>query len=131
LSAPGCCLTCPFAWRDLIPGAALCTGAGLIVHAVAVLFLRNWPGEYSRAYGGFGISLALCAFVGIFASFWVWIAAVMGVYRERKAGPAAVAAMAELSADVSASQTAQDAVQAVPPVRPGPGVLGPAAENHP
>jgi len=98
------------------------------VHAVAVLFLRTWFGEYGHAYGGFGISLALCAFVGIFASFWVWIAAVMGVYWERRAGPAAVAAMAELSADISASQTAQDAVQAMPPVRPGP---GPATENHP
>ena len=128
LVSPRLLLDLPFAWRDLIPGAAVCTGAGVIVHAVAVLFLRNWFGEYGHAYGGFGISLALCAFVGIFASFWVWIAAMMGVYWERKAGPAAVAAMAELSADTSASQTAQDAVQAVPPVRPGP---GPATENHP
>jgi hypothetical protein len=107
-------LDLPFAWRDLIPGTAVCTGAGVIVHAVAVLFLRNWFGEYSHAYGGFGVSLTLCAFVGIFASFWVWIAAVMGVYWERKAGPAAVAAMGELSADISALQTAQDAVLAVP-----------------
>jgi hypothetical protein len=42
-------------------------------------------------------------FVGIIASFWVWIAAVMGVWWERKAGPAAVATMEKLSADVSAS----------------------------
>jgi len=126
LVSPRLLLDLPFAWRDLIPGAAVCTGAGVIVHAVAVLSLRNWFGEYGHAYGGFGISLALCAFVGIFASFWVWIAAMMGVYWERKAGPAAVAAMAELSADTSTSQTAQDAVQAVPPVRPGP-----ATENHP
>jgi hypothetical protein len=39
----------------------------------------------------------------IVASCWVWIAAVMGVYWERKAGPAAVAAMEELSAGISAS----------------------------
>lgn len=59
---------------------------------------------------------------------WVWIAAVTGVYWERNAGPAAVAAMGELSADISASQTAQDAVQAVPPVRQR---QRPAPENHP
>ena len=58
----------------------------------------------SPAYGGFGVSLALIAAVGIIASFWVWIAAVMGVYWEHKAGPAAVAAMEELSAEISASE---------------------------
>jgi hypothetical protein len=67
---------------------------------VAAFFLRNWFGEYGHAYGGFGVSLALAAFVGIIASFWVWIAAVMGAWWERKAGPAAVAAMEELSADL-------------------------------
>jgi uncharacterized BrkB/YihY/UPF0761 family membrane protein len=128
LVTPRLLLDLPFAWRDLIPGAAVCTGAGVIVHAVAVLFLRNWFAEYGHAYGGFGVSLALCAFVGIFAAFWVWIAAVMGVYWERKAGPAAVAAMGELSADISASQTAQDAVQAAPTVRQRP---GPETQNHP
>ena len=40
-----------------------------------------------------GVSLALIAAIGIISSFWIWIAAVMGVYWERKAGPAAVAAM--------------------------------------
>jgi len=98
-------LDLPFAWRDLVPGAAICTVAGAIVHVVAVFFLRNWFSEYGNAYGGFGfgIGLALIAAVGIIASFWVWIAAVMGVYWERKAGPAAVAAMEELSAGISAS----------------------------
>jgi hypothetical protein len=41
------------------------------------------------------------AAIGIVATFWVWIAAVMGFYWERKAGPATVAAMEELSADIS------------------------------
>lgn len=82
------------------------TGSGvlaIIVHAVTTFLLRNWFGEYGHAYGGFGISLALVAFVGLIASFWVWIAAVMGVYWERKAGPAAVAKMEELSAEISTS----------------------------
>ena len=96
-------LDLPFKWRDLVPGAAVCTAAATVVHTVATLFLRNWFGEYGHAYGAFGISLALAAFVGIIASFWVWIAAVMGVWWARKAGPAAVAAMEELSADLSAS----------------------------
>jgi uncharacterized BrkB/YihY/UPF0761 family membrane protein len=103
LLSPRLLLDLPFAWRDLIPGAAVCTGAAIVVHTVSALFLRNWFGEYGHAYGGFGISLALVAFVGIIASFWVWIAAVMGVWWERKAGPAAVARMEKLSADISAS----------------------------
>jgi len=40
--------------------------------------------------------------IGIISSFWIWIAAVMGVYWERKAGPAAVAAMEKLSAEIGA-----------------------------
>jgi len=103
LVTPRLLLDLPFAWRDLVPGAAVCTVAGAIVHIVTVFFLRKWFGEYGNAYGAFGIALALIAAVGIIASFWVWIAAVMGVYWERKAGPAAVAAMEELSADLSAS----------------------------
>jgi hypothetical protein len=70
---------------------------------VAQFFLRNWLGAYGHGYGGFGVSLALAAFIGIIASFWVWIAAVMGVYWERQAGPAAVAKMEELSAGPGAS----------------------------
>jgi hypothetical protein len=93
LVSPRLLLDLPFAWRELIPGAAICTGAAIVVHTVWALFLRNWLGEYGHAYGGFGISLALAAFTGIIASFWVWIAAVMGVWWERKAGPAAIARM--------------------------------------
>ena len=95
LVTPRLLLDLPFAWRDLVPGAAICTVANAVVHAVAVFFLRNWFGEYGNAYGAFGVGLALIAALGIIASFWVWIAAVMGVYWERKAGPAAVAAMLE------------------------------------
>jgi uncharacterized BrkB/YihY/UPF0761 family membrane protein len=97
LVTPRLLLDLPFKWRDLVPGAAVCTVAASVVHTVATFFLRNWFGAYGHAYGGFGVSLALAAFVGIIASFWVWIAAVMGVWWERKAGPAAVAAMEELS----------------------------------
>ena len=103
LVSPRLLLDLPFAWRDLVPGAVVCTVAGAAVHAVAVFFLRKWFGEYGNAYGGFGVGLALIAALGIVASFWVWIAAVMGVYWERKAGPAAVAAMEERSAGISAS----------------------------
>jgi hypothetical protein len=102
LITPRLLLDLPFAWRDLVPGAAVCTGAALAVHAVAAFLLRYWFGFYGHGYGGFGIGLALISFTGIIASFWVWIAAVMGVYWEHKAGPAAVAAMEKLSADVSA-----------------------------
>ena len=103
LVSPRLLLDVPFAWRDLASGPVVCTVAGAAVHTVAVFSLRKWFGEYGNAYRGFGIGLALIAAIGIIASFWVWVAAVMGVYWERKAGPASVAAMEELSADVSAS----------------------------
>jgi uncharacterized BrkB/YihY/UPF0761 family membrane protein len=107
LFTPRLLLDLPFKWRDLVPGAVVCTAAALVVHAVTAFFLRNWIAEYGHAYGGFGVSLALIAAIGIIASFWVWIAAIMGVYWEHKAGPAAVAAMEELSAEISApDQTA-------------------------
>ncbi len=112
LVTPRLLLDLPFKWRDLVPGAALCTGAAVIVHAVVFFFLRKWVAEYGEAYGGFGVSLALIAAIGIISSFWIWIAAVMGVYWERKAGPAAVAAMEELSAEISASQPAAVSEQA-------------------
>jgi uncharacterized BrkB/YihY/UPF0761 family membrane protein len=102
LITPRLLLDLPFAWRDLVPGAVVCTGAAIVIHAVAAFFLRYWFGEYGHAYGGFGVGLALIAFTGIIASFWVWIAAVMGVWWEHKAGPAAVAAMEKLSADINA-----------------------------
>ncbi len=102
LLTPRLLLDLPFKWRDLVPGAAVCTVAAAIMHAVLSFFLRNWFSEYGHAYGGFGVSLALAAAVGIVASFWVWIAVVMGEYWERRAGPAAVAKMEELSVEISA-----------------------------
>ena len=102
LVTPRLLLDLPFKWRDLVPGAAVCTVAAAIMHAVLSFFLRNWFTEYGHAYGGFGVSLALVAAVGIVASFWVWIAVVMGEYWERRAGPAAVAKMEELSVEISA-----------------------------
>jgi len=112
LISPRLLLDLPFKWRDLMPGAALCTGAAVIVHAVLFFLFRRWIAEYGHAYGGFGVSLALIAAIGIISSFWIWIAAVMGVYWERKAGPAAVAAMEELSAEISASEPATVSKQA-------------------
>jgi uncharacterized BrkB/YihY/UPF0761 family membrane protein len=104
LVTPRLLLELPFRWRDLVPGAVVCAVAASIVHIVLIFFLRNWFSEYGHAYGGFGVSLALAAAVGLIASFWVWIAAVMGVYWERKAGPAAVAKMEELSAEIGTSK---------------------------
>src|SRR5262249_2754207 len=85
LVSPRLLLDLPFKWRDLVPGAAVCTIAAVVVHAATAFFLRNWVAAYGHAYGGFGVSLALIAAVGIIASFWVWIAAVMSVYWEHRA----------------------------------------------
>jgi len=99
LVTPRLVIHLPFGWRDLAPGAAFCTIAATVVNAISAYLLRNWFSAYGHAYGGFGIGLALMSYIGITATFWVWIAAVSGVYWERKAGTTKVASMEEQSAD--------------------------------
>jgi hypothetical protein len=103
LVTPRLLLDLPFAWRDLVPGAVASTGAAVVVSAVSAFQLHRWLSAYSHAYGGFGIGLSVIAYVGVIALFWVWIAAVMGVYWENKAGSAVVAAMHELATDAAHS----------------------------
>ena len=98
---PRLLLDLPFPWRDLAPGAAVSTGAAILINAVSSFELHRWLSAYGHAYGAFGIGLGLIAFLGIVALFWVWVAAVMGVYWEERAGSSAVAAMHELSADIA------------------------------
>lgn len=104
LLTPRLLLDLPFAWRDLAPGAAVSTGAAIVVNAVSAFQFHRWLSAYSHAYGGFGIGLSVIAYVGIIALFWVWIAAVMGVYWENKAGSAVVAAMHNLSTHAAPSE---------------------------
>jgi hypothetical protein len=107
LVTPRLLLELPFAWRDLATGAAICTMAVVAVNALASFELHRWFSEYGAAYGGFGVGLALMAAVALIATFWVWIAAVMGIYWERKAGSAVVARMEEPSAARAGSRRAQ------------------------
>ena len=100
---PRLLLDLPFAWRDLAPGAAVSTGAAILVTAVSSFQLHRWFSAYGKAYGAFGIGLGIIAYVGLIALFWVWIAAIMGVYWERRAGTSAVAAMHELATDPARS----------------------------
>jgi hypothetical protein len=97
LLTPRLLLDLPFAWRNLAAGAAVSAGAALLVNAVSAYQLHRWLSAYGHAYGGFGIALSMIAYVGVIALFWVWIAAVMGVYWQSKAGSAVVAAMHSLS----------------------------------
>jgi hypothetical protein len=98
LVTPRLLLDLPFAWHSLAPGAAVSTGAAVLVNAFSSFQLHRWLSGYSHAYGSFGIGLSIIAYVGLIALFWVWIAAVMATYWENKAGSAAVAAMHKLSA---------------------------------
>jgi membrane protein len=102
LVTPRLLLDLPFAWRNLLPGAAVSTGAAILVSAFSSFQLHRWLSGYGHAYGSFGIALSIIAYVGLIALFWVWIAAVMGTYWENKAGSAAVAAMREQSAEAAA-----------------------------
>ncbi|HEY7007783.1 MAG TPA: hypothetical protein VH395_02515, partial [Jatrophihabitantaceae bacterium] len=73
-------------------------------NAISSYQLHRWLGAYGHAYGGFGIALSMIAYVGLIALFWVWIAAVMGVYWESKAGSAVVAAMHNLATQADRAQ---------------------------
>jgi uncharacterized BrkB/YihY/UPF0761 family membrane protein len=97
LATPRLLLDLPFRWRDLIPGAGLCTAVAAAINVSSTFFLRNWFSAYGRAYGAFGVALALMSWIGIVALFWVWIAAAQGVYWERRAGRDAVLAMEQRS----------------------------------
>jgi uncharacterized BrkB/YihY/UPF0761 family membrane protein len=103
LVTPRLLLDLPFKWRDLMRGAAIGTAASVVVAVVSSFELRNWMRGYGHAYGGFGIGLAMMAYVGILALFWVWVAVIMGTYWEQQAGSTTVAAMQELSADAAAA----------------------------
>jgi uncharacterized BrkB/YihY/UPF0761 family membrane protein len=98
---PRLLLDLPFAWRDLVTGATVSTVAAVAVGAVSSFELHSWVRAYGQAYGSFGVALSIIAFTGILALFWVWVAAVMGVYWEYKAGSSAVVAMQELSAEIA------------------------------
>ena len=98
LMTPRLLLDLPFSWGDLVRGALVSTAAAVVVHLVTDFELHQWFREYSEAYGAFGIGLALMAAVALTATFWVWIAAVMGVYWEGEVGAAAVERMERLSA---------------------------------
>jgi membrane protein len=101
LVSPRILLDLPFVWRDLVPGAAICTVFSAGVSAVVAFELHRWLEQYTQAYGAFGVALALVAGVAIIATFWVWIAAVMGTYWEGKVGHAVSEKMKELSAEMA------------------------------
>ena len=75
LVTPRLVLDLPFAWRDLLPGALICTAIAAVINLSSTFFLARWFGVYGRAYGAFGISIALMSWIGIISLFWVWIAA--------------------------------------------------------
>jgi len=83
LASPRLLLDLPFEWRHLVPGAAICVVTYAIVGGVSTFLMRNWLSAYGHAYGGFGISLAFLSWIGVLATFWVWIAAIAGIYWER------------------------------------------------
>ncbi len=103
LVTPRLVLDLDFGWRDLVPGAAICTVAAGLLNTASTFVLASWFSWYGQAYGGFGVALAIMSWLGILALFWVWIAAAQGVYWERRADSATVLAMEQESEDRAAS----------------------------
>ena len=107
LVTPRLVLDLDFGWRDLLPGAAICTGVAAALNTASTFVLAHWFGWYGQAYGSFGVALAMMSWIGILALFWVWIAAAQGVYWERRADAASVLAM-ELASEDRDEQKAED-----------------------
>ena len=99
LVTPRLVLDLDFAWRDLLPGAVICTAAAGALNTASTFILASWFSWYGQAYGGFGVALALLSWVGILALFWVWIASAQGVYWEQRVDGATVLAMTKESDD--------------------------------
>jgi uncharacterized BrkB/YihY/UPF0761 family membrane protein len=97
LVTPRLVMDLPFAWRDLVPGALIAAVASLGLNLVTAFELHRWFGEYARAYGSYGIALAIMAAVAVNAAFWIWIAAFMGTYWEDRAGAVEVAELEDLA----------------------------------
>ena len=89
----------PFGWRELLPGALVCALAGAALNTASTFILASWFSWYGQAYGAFGIALALMAWIGILALFWMFIASAQGVYWERKADIAEVLELEEATVD--------------------------------
>jgi uncharacterized BrkB/YihY/UPF0761 family membrane protein len=103
LATPRLVLDLPFGWRDLLPGAAVCAAVAAAINVASTYLVRNWFSAYGRAYGGFGVALALMSWIAIVSVFWVWIAAAEGVYWERRADPDALLVMGKRRARAPSS----------------------------
>jgi uncharacterized BrkB/YihY/UPF0761 family membrane protein len=103
LVSPRLLLDLPFEWRHLMVGAGVCVVAHAIVTGVSTFLMRKWLSAYGHAYGGYGIALAFLAWVGLFATFWVWTGAIAAVYWDRFATSREIAELA--GAQPSAAQS--------------------------
>jgi membrane protein len=108
LVTPRVVLHLPFRWRDLVPGAIICTVVAAALNVASTFVLASWFQWYGSAYGSFGVALALMSWIGIVAIFWMLIASAQGVYWERRAEPAEVLAMEQESEDRNAEDRDDD-----------------------
>jgi uncharacterized BrkB/YihY/UPF0761 family membrane protein len=99
LATPRVVLHLPFLWRDLLPGAVICTVMAAVLNFASTFVLASWFEWYGHAYGSFGVALALMSWIGIVALFWMLIASAQGVYWERRAETSAVLAMEQAAED--------------------------------
>lgn len=86
LLTPALLLNRKLGWRDLLPGAVVCTVGQIGLQETASLFLPSTISQYYNLFGQFGVAIALLFWVWLSALLWVSAAVLNAVMWERRSG---------------------------------------------
>jgi membrane protein len=89
LLTPALLLNRKLGWRDLLPGAVVCTIGQIGLQETASLFVPSTISQYYNLFGQFGVAIALLFWVWLSALLWVSAAVVNAVMWERRSGVSA------------------------------------------
>jgi membrane protein len=83
---PALLLNRKLGWRDLLPGAVVCTIGQIGLQETASFFVPSTISQYYNLFGQFGVAIALLFWVWLSALLWVSAAVLNAVMWERRSG---------------------------------------------
>ncbi len=86
LLTPALLLNRKLGWRDLLPGAVVCTIGQIVLQETAFFFVPSTISQYYNLFGQFGVAIALLFWVWLSALLWVSAAVLNAVMWERRTG---------------------------------------------
>jgi membrane protein len=89
LLTPALLLNRKLGWRDLLPGAVVCTIGQIGLQETGSIFLPSTISQYYNLFGQFGVAIALLFWVWLSAMLWVAAAVLNAVMWERRSGVSA------------------------------------------